>query len=448
MALSGLDIFKKLPQTNCGDCGVPTCLAFAMKLAQGQAELSACPHVSEEAAAELSESAAPPMRGITIGTGEHAFMIGEETVLFRHDKTFVNPCGIGVLVESGADDDEIDAVTQAVGAAVFERVQQELRTGCVAVKSTADAPRFAEVARRVAEATGLPLVLMSEDASEMKTALETVGDGRPLIHAATEANLDEMVALASENECPLAVRAPGLDALASLAEKAAAAGVKDLVLDSAPATAGAALRDRVLARRAALEQKFTPLGYPIMSIPGELAGDDRMLENLYAAADVTKYAGLVILSSTEPERVLPLLVLRQNIYTDPQRPMQVEQKVYEFGSPGPDAPLFVTTNFSLTYFIVASEIETSKRPARLAIVDCEGLSVLTAWAAGKFIPERIAKMIGDSGVSEEIEHREIIIPGMVAQISGELVEELDGWNVTVGPREAAEIPAFLKQKAG
>ena len=447
MALSGLEIFKLLPQTNCGDCGVPTCLAFAMKLAQAQAELSACPHVSEEAAAQLSEAAAPPMRGVEIGTGDHAFKIGEETVLFRHDKTFVNPCGLGVMVESGASDDEVDTVIAAAEAACFERVQQELRTSCIAIKSTAGADRFREVAERVSGATSLPLVLMSTDADEMSAALDALGANKPLIHAATADNLDTMVELAKKHECPLAVRAEGLEALSALTEKAAEAGVKDLVLDSAPATAGAALRDHVFARRAALEQKFTPLGYPIVTFPGELAGGDDMLETVYASMDVLKYGGLVILSGSEPWRMLPLLVLRQNVYTDPQRPMQVEQKIYEFASPGADAPLLVTTNFSLTYFIVSSEIEASKVPARLAVVESEGLSVLTAWAAGKFVPERIASFVGSSGIADELEHNEIIIPGAVAQISGELKEELEGWDVTVGPYEAADIPAFLKKKA-
>jgi acetyl-CoA decarbonylase/synthase complex subunit gamma len=447
MALSGLDIFKKLPQTNCGDCGVPTCLAFAMKLAQGQAELSACPHVSEEAAAELSESAAPPMRAVTFGTGDLAITVGEETVLFRHDKTFVNPCAFAVEIDAGAGDDEIDAQVAAANAAVFERIQQELRTGAVAVKSAGDAAGFRSAVERVAGATELPLILVSTDPDEMKGALEMAAGRKPLIHAATADNLDAMVALAQEHECPLAVRANGLEALSELTAKAADAGLKELVLDSAPETAGQALRDHVFSRRAALKQKFAPLGYPVITFPAELAGGDRDLENLYAAADVLKYGSIIVLSSTEPERILPLLVLRQNTYTDPQRPMQVEQKVYDFGTPGPDAPLFVTTNFSLTYFIVASEIETAKAPARLAVVDCEGLSVLTAWAAGKFIPERIAKMITDSGVGDTVEHHELIIPGMVAQISGELKEELEDWDVVVGPREASELPSFIKQKA-
>ena len=447
MALSGIEIFKNLPKTNCGDCGVPTCLAFAMKLAASQADLASCPHVSDEAKEALSAAAAPPMRAVTVGVGDTAFTVGEETVLFRHEKTFVRPSAIGVTVDAAADDAAIDAVVAAAVAADFERVQQQLRCGFVAIKSAGDAARFAAVVGRVASATRLPLILMTEDPAEMSAALDVAASNKPLICAATEANADAMFALAKQHSCPVVVRASGLAAVSELTEKADAAGLKDLVIDSAPTTAGAALRDRVFARRAALNKKFTALGYPMITFPGNFADGDDLLEVTYAAADVDKYGSIIVLTGAEPWRVLPLLVLRQNIYTDPQRPMQAEAKIYAINNPGPDAPFFITTNFSLTYFIVAGEIEGGKMPAYLGIVEAEGLSVLTAWAAGKFVPERIAKFVKESGISEMISHREVIIPGAVAQISGELLEELEGWDVTVGPYEAADIPAFLKRRA-
>jgi len=448
MALSGLDIFKMLPKTNCGDCSVPTCLAFAMKLAQGQAELESCPHVSDEAKSALGAASAPPMRAVTVGVGEMAFTVGEETVLFRHEKTFMNPCAIGVQIQSGDSDEQIGAALADAAASSFERVQMALRCGFVAVQSTGDAARFASVASRAADATSLPLILMSSDPEHMATALDAVGTKRPLIHAATESNIDAMIELAAKHSCPLAVRASGLAAVAVLTEKAIQAGLKDLVIDSVPQDASAALRDHVFARRAALNQKFAPLGFPTISFPGEVCDGDEMLETVFGALDVVKYGSIIVLSGAEPWRMLPLLVLRQNIFTDPQRPMQAESKIYEYGTPGPDSPFFVTTNFSLTYFIVSGEIESSKAGAYLGIVESEGLSVLTAWAAGKFVPERIAKFVANSGIADKIGHREIIIPGAVAQISGELAEELDGWNVVVGPYEASDIPAFLKRRAG
>ncbi len=447
MALTGIEIFKQLPKTNCGDCGVPTCLAFAMKLAQGQAELSACPHVSDEAKAALSEAAAPPMRAVTVGIGPNAFTVGEETVLFRHDKTFVNPCAIGVVVEASSSDEEIDATVAQANAAAYERVQQHLACGFVGIFTNGDTARFRAVIERVSAATDLPLVLMSEDAAEMSSALEAVGDKKPLICGATEANADVMFALAKQHSCPLVVRAEGLEAVAALTEKADAAGLKDLVINSTPATAKDALRDAVFTRRSALTKKYAALGYPTIAFPGTLSGGDALLETVYAALDVAKYGSIIALSGADAWRFLPLLVLRQNIFTDPQRPMQAEARIYEINAPGPDAPFFVTTNFSLTYFIVSSEIEGAKTPAYLGVVDSEGLSVLTAWAAGKFVPERIAKFVKDSGIAEKIAEREVIIPGAVAQISGELAEELDGWRITVGPYEAADIPAFVKRRA-
>jgi acetyl-CoA decarbonylase/synthase complex subunit gamma len=448
MALSGLEIFKLLPQTNCGDCGVPTCLAFAMKLAQGQAEIASCPHVSDEAVAALGAAAAPPMRAVTVGVGDTAFTVGEETVLFRHDKTFVNPAAIGVAIDAASSDDDIDAIVAQAEAASFERVQMMLSCGFVAVRSAGDAERFTSVVGRVAGATDLPIILVSDDVDEMAAALPQIADRDPLIHAATEANADGMIALAKEHGCPLGVRAHGLEAVIALTEQADAAGLTDLVIDSAPETAAEGLRDKVFARRAALEKEVSALGYPTITFPETFSDGDQMLEVAYAAVDMVKYGSIIVLSGADAWMMLPLLVLRQNIYTDPQRPMQAEAKIYEFGSPGPDAPFFVTTNFSLTYFIVASEIEAAKVPAYLGIVESEGLSVLTAWAAGKFVPERIAKFVNDSGIAEKISNREVIIPGAVAQISGELAGELEDWDVTVGPYEAAEIPAFVKQRAG
>lgn len=447
MALTGLDIFKQLPKTNCGDCGVPTCLAFAMKLAQGGAELSSCPHVSEEAKAALSEASAPPMRAVKVGTGDAAFTVGEETVLFRHEKTFVNPAAVGGSVDSTATDAEIDAVIAAAKAADFDRVGQRLRCAFIAVRSTGDAAAFAATAKRVTDGTGLPLVLVAEDAAVMGAALDAVGTTRPLIHAATESNIDAMVELAKKHSCPLAVRASGLAAVSALTEKAAAAGLTDLVIDSAPTTAGEALRDHVFARRSALQKKFAPLGYPVISFPGDVSGGDDMLATVIGAAQLAKFANIIVLPGADVAELMPLLVLDQNIYTDPQRPMQAEAKIYEIGNPGPDAPFVVTTNFSLTYFIVSSEIESAKVPMYLGIVESEGLSVLTAWAAGKFVPERIAKFVNTSGIADKISHRDVIIPGAVAQISGELKEELEGWNVVVGPYEAADLGPFVKKRA-
>ncbi|MHB0977309.1 MAG: acetyl-CoA decarbonylase/synthase complex subunit gamma [Candidatus Aquicultorales bacterium] len=443
MALSGLEIYKQLPKTNCGDCGVPTCLAFAMKLAAGGTALDACPHVTEEAKATLSEASAPPMAGVTIGTGENALKVGEELVLFRHEKTFFNPPGLALLLEDTLGASEIGSRLETLKKASFDRVGQMLKADLAAIKcASGDGAVFAEAAK-AASAGGFPLVLACDNPAAMRSALEAVGSDRPLIYAATPENADGMIELAKDFSCPLALKAGSLEDLAALSEKATGAGVKDLMLDPGTRGVSETLKSLVFMRRAALKKKFRPFGFPTIAMPAEET-DDEMVEALYAGVYIMKYGGVIVMKGMDAWKALPLYVLRQNIYTDPQRPMQVTEGIYEFNSPGPDAPVLLTTNFSLTYFIVSSEIETSKQPAYLAVVDAEGLSVLTAWAAGKFGAERIAKFVATSGLAEKISHKTIVIPGYVAQISGELEEELPDWKIKVGPREATEIPAYVK----
>lgn len=448
MGLTGLEIFKKLPQTNCGDCGFPTCLAFAMRLAAGQEELEKCPHVSEEAKAELSDASAPPIRKVTIGVGDTAFTVGEEQVLFRHDKTFYNPTAFAVLISDDEDEAAVNTKLEQVNKNRFERIAQLLRANAVAVRcSSGDSGKFKTFVERIKGATDLPLILMGE-ADVLGAALEVCADTKPLLYAATEANIDAMVALAKDKAVPLVVQSETLDGLAALTEKAEAAGVKDLVLEPASRSLSENLRDLTLIRRAALKQKFKPLGYPTIALPA-LETQDSYQEAMRAAVYLMKYGSIVVLSSLEQWKAMSLFTLRQNIFTDPQQPMQVESKIYNINGADADSPVLITTNFSLTYFIVSGEIEASKKPAWLVVMDSDGLSVLTGWAAGKFVPERIAAFIKKAGVKDMVSHNKLIIPGYVAQISGELEEELGGdWEVIVGVREAGDLPAYLKSLAG
>jgi acetyl-CoA decarbonylase/synthase complex subunit gamma len=446
MALSGLEIFKKLPKTNCKECGFPTCLAFAMQLAAGKVELDKCPYVSEEVKAELSESAAPPIRGVTIGTGELSFKIGEETVLFRHDKRFEHPPAFALLISDKASDDEIQTKISQFNQLQFERVGILMRAEAIAIKSdTQQADKFEAVVNKIKDNTKATIILMSEDTQILSTGLAICKDRKPLLYCATKDNLDKIAQISKENSCPLAVKGKDLDELAELTTKLTGMDCKDLVLDLGSANIKDALQDHTIIRRLALKKTFRPLGFPTITFPCQLT-DDPLEEALIASMLIAKYAGIIVLSDLDPARLYPLLTWRMNIYTDPQRPMMMEEKIYEINSPTPDSPLLITTNFSLTYFIVSGEIEASKVPTWLCVMNTEGLSVLTAWSAGKFVADAIAPFIKKCGIADKISHRNLVIPGYVAQISGELEDELgDDWKVTVGVREASDIPVFLQK---
>jgi len=445
MALTGVEIFKLLPKTNCKKCGYPTCLAFAMKLAQRQASLDACPDVSEDAKRILGEAAAPPVRPITLGIGDKAVRMGEETVLFRHEKKFVNPCVFAVEIRDTMSEDEINRIVADVLDSEIDRVGQKLRIDAIFVSNASgDAGRFGDVVKAVSsKAPGVPLIISTDNPPSAEGALRAVADSRPLLYGANESNAEAMANVAKGFKVPLGVTAKGLDALATLTERIKGLGVEDMVIDSGARSAREILQDNTLIRRAAVKKNFKPLGYPVITFANR---DDGLLELMTAALGVAKYSSIVVLSSIEKWKNLVLFTLRQNLYTDPQVPMQVEQKIYRIGEPSADSPLLITTNFSLTYFIVSGEVENSKVPSRLAVMDCEGLSVLTAWAAGKFTASRIAQFIKDSGVEDEVKHRELIIPGYVAILSGAIEDKLEGWKVTVGPREANGLPAFLRSR--
>lgn len=446
MALTGIQIFKLLPKTNCKECGVPTCLAFAMNLASGKAELDSCPYVSEEARAALSEAAAPPIRPVVIGKGVRQATTGGETVQYRHEKTFYNPTLLAARVPADIDPGELGRRLKTWNAFQYERVGLNLRPELVAVQDTGKgAEPLARTAKAVAETSEFNLILMTEDPAVMKAGVAACGFKRPLLYAATAANADAMGALAKESGLPLAVKAPSAAELAPLTQKLTAMGLKDLVLDPGSRELKQAHEDMVAIRRAALKDGNRALGFPTIVFPCEMASN-LDVETMLAATFVAKYGGIVVLSDFAGESLFPLLLERLNIFTDPQRPMTVTQGIYEINNPNENSPVLVTTNFALTYFIVSGEIESSRVPSYLLIKDSEGLSVMTAWAAGKFSGDDVGQFVKKSGIEEKTKTREVIIPGYAAAIAGDMEEELPGWKVTVGPREAAHIPAFLKAR--
>lgn len=441
MALSGLEIYKQLPKTNCRECGFPTCLAFAIALAAKKISLDKCPHVTGEARANLESASQPPIKLVTVGTGDRKLEVGNETVMFRHEETFYHPTGIGFLIEDNLSSNEVESMISSINKLHFERVGQRLSVDLVAIKEiSGDVNAFVNTVKEVCNQTDLALVLLSSNPVSLNTALQFCKDRRPLIGVAEDGNLEEMAKLAVAYSLPLIVCAKELDSLSKISEKVKSLGVNDIVLEPEAKTVGAKIAYLTQIRRLALRKNYRPLGYPSIAFT---ASEQPFAEVNEAASLIAKYASIVIMRGYKNWQVLPLLTVRQNIFTDPQKPLQVEPKVYEIGQVKDSSPVIITTNFSLTYYTVESEVEASRVASYIISCDTEGMSVLTAWAAEKFTAESIARTLRDCEILKRLSHNNVIIPGYVAILSGKLEEE-SGLKVTVGPREASGIPAFLK----
>lgn len=434
MPLTALEIYKHLPKKNCGECGVPTCLAFAMQLASLKAQIEKCPYISKEAKDFLASASAPPIKLVKIGIGENEIAIGDEVVLFRHEKTFYNKTAFSLLIDDNLSKEEIEKKVEEVNNLKIERVGQILKIQCIALKASTK-ENFENSIKVIQGKTSLPLILISEVPENIESALKLCSSNKPLIYCANSSNYEKMSKLAKEFKCPLVVKAESLEELSNLTEKIKALGIDDLVLDFGNKSLGETLRNLTIMRRLAIKKSFRPFGYPII-----VFAKDEMMASLC----VLKYGSIVVMEDIKMAKMLPLLVLRQNIYTDPQKPIQVKPGLYEILKPNENSPLLVTTNFSLTFFTVSGDTENSKVPSWLMVVDSEGLSVLTAFAAGKFTAELIAKNIEESGIKQMVKHNKIIIPGMVARMSGKL-KELTSFEVVVGPRESSGLPAFLRE---
>jgi len=447
VALTGLDIFKLLPKKNCNECGVPTCLAFAMALAGGKTSLEACPYVSDDAKAALGAAAAPPIRLLKVGGPgvDHEVELGDEHVLFRHDKTFYHPAGVAVEVTDDLADAALEARLDKIKALTFERVGLKYTVDIVAVRNASGDPaKFAAAATKVAAGTKLALMLVSEKAEALKAALDAVAARKPILAWATPGNSEAVVAMAQEKGCPVVVRGAGLDETADLADRISKAGFKDIILDSGARETVKVLADLTQVRRLAIKKKFRPFGYPVVAFTSETDPEAEMAQ---AAVYMAKYASLLVIKAVERPQVLTLLTLRQNVYTDPQKPIQVEPGINMVGEAGKKSPVYVTTNFSLTYYTVEGEVAASKIPSYIIAVNTDGTSVLTSYASGKFTADAVAEALKKHEVDKLVDNKELVIPGYVAVMSGKL-GELSGWKVLVGPREAAGIPAFAKDKYG
>ena len=441
MALKGLDIFKLSPKKNCKECGSPTCMAFCMKVAQGAVALDKCPYFSEEAKAKLSEATAPPMKTITVGND---IKLGGETVLFRHEKTLVNRNRFAVPVCTCMDEAAADQKLADIQKVDYERIGEREYIEFIMVRCEKDSAGKWEDLVKKAAATGRTLILNCTCPECAKKALAICKDGKPILNGATPENYEEMSAIATEAGVTLGVHADSLSELHDLIAKLEAAGNKNLIIDVTGKTVKETFANTVLVRRTALKDGDRTFGYPSIVDLAKLAAGDEHLETALAAVLTLKYGSIIVMERIGYAEALPLYGLRQNVFTDPQKPMKVAPGIYPMNGATPDDPCMLTVDFALTYFLVSGEIERSNVPVNLLITDASGMSVLTAWAAGKFSSSSIKKFFDEFELDKKINNRTLVIPGKVAVMKGEIQDKLPDWNVVVGTREAVEIVKFLK----
>lgn len=444
MALKGLDIFKLTPKTNCKECGFPTCMAFSMKVAQGAVEPNKCPYFTDDAIAQLSEATAPPMAAVSVGAGDFAATLGGETVLMRHDKTFVSKPLYAVRLSDDMPADQIDALIAGATALDYERIGERMTVDALYLEcSNADVAAYKALVEK-AFATGRVLVLKCADTAAAEAALSVCASAKPVLHGANESNYEAMAALAKEHGVALGVSAPSLSELHDLVEKIEKADMKNLVLEVSTSSGKEAFASTVQIRRSAIADGDRSFGYPSLVNVAAVAPGNAAMQAAYAALFTSKYGSIIVLENMDYALSLPLHGLRQNIFTDPQKPMTVEPGIYPLNGADENSVCVTTVDFALTYFVVSGELERSGVPCNLLISDAGGYSVLTAWAAGKLSASSLAKFIKEGDIESKIKNRTLIIPGKVAVLKGELQEQLPGWEIVVAPNEAMQLVQFMK----
>ena len=440
MAVKGLDIFKLSPKKNCKECGSPTCMAFCMKVAQGAVPITKCPYMSEEAIALLSEATAPPMQTITVG----AHRLGGETVMMRHEKTLVNRNLFAATLDTSMDDASIEERIALVKKVDYERIGEREMVECVFVHDAGDCVKFVELCKKAAALPDRTVIIDTKDVETAKAAVEAIKDSKPILNGANKDNFNDMNEIAKAAGLVLGVSGTDLSELHDTVAALEKAGNKNLILDVTAPTIKETFANAVLVRRTAIKDGDRTFGYPSIVNLGVLCNHDEHLETALAAMFVVKYGSIIVMDKVGYAEALPLYGLRQNIFTDPQKPMKVAPGIYPINGAGPDDPCALTVDFALTYFLVSGELERSKIPVNLLITDASGMSVLTAWAAGKFSSTSVKKFFDEFAIASKINNRTLIIPGKVAVMKGEIQDKLPEWNVVVGTREAVELVKYLR----
>ena len=440
MAVKGLDIFKLSPKKNCKECGSPTCMAFCMKVAQGAVPITKCPYMSEEAIALLSEATAPPMQTITVG----AHKLGGETVMMRHEKTLVNRNLFAATLCTCMDDATVEARLEGIRKVDYERIGEREMVECVFVHDAGDCAKFVELCKKAAALPDRTVIIDTKDVETAKAAVEAIKDSKPILNGANKDNFNDMNEIAKAAGLVLGVSGADLSELHDTVAELEKAGNKNLILDVTASTIKETFANAVLVRRSAIKDGDKTFGYPSIVNLGILCNHDEHLETALAAMFVVKYGSIIVMDKVGYAEALPLYGLRQNIFTDPQKPMKVAPGIYPINGAGPDDPCALTVDFALTYFLVSGELERSKIPVNLLITDASGMSVLTAWAAGKFSSTSVKKFFDEFDIASKINNRTLIIPGKVAVMKGEIQDKLPEWNVVVGTREAVELVKYLR----
>ncbi len=440
MAVKGLDIFKLSPKKNCKECGSPTCMAFCMKVAQGAVPITKCPYMSEEAVALLSEATAPPMKTIEVGTHK----LGGETVMMRHEKTLVNRNLFAATLATDMDDAAIDARIEGIKKVDYERIGEREMVECVFVHDAGDSAKFVELCKKAAALPDRTVIIDTKDVDTAKAAVEAIKDNKPILNGTNKDNFAAMSEIAKAAGLVLGVSGKDLSELHDTVAELEKAGNKNLILDVTAPTIKETFANAVLVRRTAIKDGDRTFGYPSIVNLGVLCDHNEHLETALASMFVVKYGSIIVMDKIGYAEALPLYGLRQNIFTDPQKPMKVAPGIYPINGAGPDDPCALTVDFALTYFLVSGELERSKIPVNLLITDASGMSVLTAWAAGKFSSTSVKKFFDEFDIASKINNRTLIIPGKVAVMKGEIQDKLPEWNVVVGTREAVELVKFLR----
>ena len=440
MAVKGLDIFKLSPKKNCKECGSPTCMAFCMKVAQGAVPITKCPYMSEEAIALLSEATAPPMQTITVG----AHKLGGETVMMRHEKTLVNRNLFAATLCTCMDDAAVEARLEGIRKVDYERIGEREMVECVFVHDAGDCAKFVELCKKAAALPDRTVIIDTKDVETAKAAVEAIKDSKPILNGANKDNFNDMNEIAKAAGLVLGVSGTDLSELHDTVAALEKAGNKNLILDVTAPTIKETFANAVLVRRTAIKDGDRTFGYPSIVNLGVLCNHDEHLETALAAMFVVKYGSIIVMERLGYAEALPLYGLRQNVFTDPQKPMKVAPGIYPINGAGPDDPCALTVDFALTYFLVSGELERSKIPVNLLITDASGMSVLTAWAAGKFSSTSVKKFFDEFDIASKINNRTLIIPGKVAVMKGEIQDKLPEWNVVVGTREAVELVKYLR----